>query len=167
MYISSFCSVQYEMVASCLLILPMQREVSPLLCHKRTLRVRAEFHKKAAAQTQAQSSCLSPVPHVIPHISWANRNGQTWGENRVLGECCLCSRYPRWISPTKKAGGNALAKGRHAKMPDQEGSAAGAISSQAWHQPGVSSGTLPQSSFTAGTSLLLLGTEKAEIVLEG
>lgn len=44
MYISSFCSVQYEMVASRLLILSVQREASPLLCHKRTLTVRAESH---------------------------------------------------------------------------------------------------------------------------
>lgn len=153
------------MVASHPLILSMQREVSPLLCHKRTFRVRAVSHKRAAAQTKAQSSCLSPVPHVIPHVSWAG--GQTWGENRVLGEGCLCSKYPRWISPAKKAGENALAKGRFAKIPDQEGSAAGAISSCAWHQPGVSSCTLPWSFFTARTSLPLSGTEKAEIVLEG
>lgn len=49
-------------MASHLLILSMQREVPPLLCHKRTLRVGAESHERAAAQTKAQSSCLSAVP---------------------------------------------------------------------------------------------------------
>lgn len=80
MYVSSFCSVQYEMVASPLLILSMQREVPPLLCHKRTLRVGAESHKRAAAQTKAQSSCLSAVPHIIPGLEAdLGREQGAWG----------------------------------------------------------------------------------------
>lgn len=109
MYISSFCSVQYEMVASCLLILSMQREVSPLLCHKRTLRVRAVSHKRAAAQTKAQSSCLSLVPHVIPHVSWAG--GQTWGENRCLGQAACAASTPDGSLALRKRGEMHLRRG--------------------------------------------------------
>lgn len=86
-----------------------------------------------------------------------------------LGKAACAAGTPDGSLPPqrKKAGENALAKGRLAKVPDPEGSAASAISSCAWHQPGVSSSTLPWSSFTARTSLPLSGTEKAEIALEG
>lgn len=101
MYVSSFYCVQYEKVTSCLLILAMQRDV---LCHKRTLRVRVSPTKEQLPKPKHshQSSCPSPVPQVIPHVNWAG--GQTWGKNRALGEGCLCSNYPGWISPARKQG---------------------------------------------------------------
>lgn len=101
MYISSFYCVQYEKVTSRLLILAMRREV---LCHKRTLRVRVSPTKEQLPKPKHshQSSCPSPVPHVVPRVDWAG--GQTWGENRALGEGCLCSKYPGWISPARKQG---------------------------------------------------------------
>lgn len=90
------------MVASHLLILSMQREVPPLLCHKRTLRAGAESHKRAAAQTKAQSSCLSAVPHVIPRVSWAGgRPGERTG---CLGKAACAARTPDGSLPLRKWG---------------------------------------------------------------
>lgn len=75
---------------------------TPLLCHKRTLRAGAESHKRAAAQTKAQSSCLSAVPHVIPRVSWAGgRPGERTG---CLGKAACAARTPDGSLPLRKWG---------------------------------------------------------------